>query len=58
MYKISWKLGSINIEKIQIPIDCSLDDIKTFEKLYKDHCQVRYLFNIKIKLIYYKSRYY
>jgi hypothetical protein len=40
------KLGSINTEKIQIPIDCNLDDIKTFEKLYKDHCQVRYIFSI------------
>lgn len=56
------KLGSINTEKIQIPIDCNLDDIKTFEKLYKDHCQVRYIFSIKMKLIYdnllYKSRYF
>ena len=34
-------LGSIRIESIQLPCDCDLDDVKTFEQLYKNHCEVK-----------------
>jgi len=31
--------GSINIEFIQLPSNCNLDDVKKFEEIYKDHCE-------------------
>ena len=32
--------GSISTESIQLPPNCNLDDVKKFEELYKDHCEV------------------
>ena len=33
--------GTVNLENIQLPHNCTLDDVKTFEELYKQHCDVR-----------------
>ena len=33
--------GTVNLENIQLPPNCTLDDVKTFEELYKQHCDVR-----------------
>lgn len=34
-------LGNINVNSINLPDNCGLEDVKKFEDLYKGHCQVR-----------------
>lgn len=31
--------GSINLDDIQLPASCTIDDVKKFEELYKQHCE-------------------
>jgi hypothetical protein len=33
-------LGNINVNNINLPDNCTSDDVKKFEDLYKNHCQV------------------
>ena len=34
--------GNINRENIQLPANCTLDDVLKFEELYKKHCEVSF----------------
>lgn len=31
--------GTINVEDIQLPANCTLEDVRKFEELYKQHCE-------------------
>jgi hypothetical protein len=42
--------GNINRENIQLPSNCTLDDVLKFEELYKKHCEVSFL-NFKLVIM-------
>jgi hypothetical protein len=46
--------GTVNLENIQLPHNCTLDDVKTFEELYKQHCDVSGVFFYFLHLIFAK----
>ena len=36
--------GTVNLESIQLPHNCTLDDVKIFEEIYKQHCDVIFIY--------------
>jgi hypothetical protein len=45
--------GSISTEGLELPASCSMDDVKQFEDLYKQHCEkiLDMVFNLKLNSI-------
>lgn len=42
--------GTVNLDNIHLPPGCTLDDVKKFEELYKQHCDVNRFFKQQKKI--------